>query len=389
MTMSIFRTIFRRKLRAFLTIFGITIGVFALVVMGSMAERINLMIDGGARYYSGKVTIVDSSVAMGSVNATPISVERIGEIEGVEGVARASASIYMLLDEEQGISMGVPQGIVGSDLRFVGYEGFKISMAKGRDLTNQDRGKAVVGSDIAKALDAQVGKTIQLRGQSFEVIGIYDKTLTAPDNTVIVSLADAQQLFYTQLPAIVQQQVDPNQLATDITAYPDAGIDADQLASTIQDSVPGVKASGPQVFIDQFKNATRIFNSIIFGVALISLLVGGLSVVNTMTMSVYERTREIGIRKAIGASHGQIIGQFLLESALIGFLGGASGLAIGWITTLVVNSTLAGGGTILFLVTPRLVIGSLAFAIVLGVASGFYPSLHASRMKPVVALRYE
>ena len=357
--------------------------------MGSMAERINLMIDGGARYYSGKVTIVDSSVAMGSVNATPISVERIGEIEGVEGVARASASIYMLLDEEQGISMGVPQGIVGSDLRFVGYEGFKISMAKGRDLTNQDRGKAVVGSDIAKALDAQVGKTIRLRGQPFEVIGIYDKTLTAPDNTVIVSLTDAQQLFYTQLPAIVQQQVDPNQLATDITAYPDAGIDADQLASTIQDSVPGVKASGPQVFIDQFKNATRIFNSIIFGVALISLLVGGLSVVNTMTMSVYERTREIGIRKAIGASHGQIIGQFLLESALIGFLGGASGLAIGWITTLVVNSALAGGGTILFLVTPRLVIGSLAFAIVLGVASGFYPSLHASRMKPVVALRYE
>jgi putative ABC transport system permease protein len=389
MTMSIFRTIFRRKLRAFLTIFGITIGVFALVVMGSMAERINLMIDGGARYYSGKVTIVDSSVAMGSVNATPISVERIGEIEGVEGVARASASIYMLLDEEQGISMGVPQGIVGSDLRFVGYEGFKISMAKGRDLTNQDRGKAVVGSDIAKALDAQVGKTIRLRDQPFEVIGIYDKTLTAPDNTVIVSLRDAQQLFYTQLPAIVQQQVDPNQLATDITAYPDAGIDADQLASTIQDSVPGVKASGPQVFIDQFKNATRIFNSIIFGVALISLLVGGLSVVNTMTMSVYERTREIGIRKAIGASHGQIIGQFLLESALIGFLGGASGLAIGWITTLVVNSALAGGGTILFLVTPRLVIGSLAFAIVLGVASGFYPSLHASRMKPVVALRYE
>ncbi|MGI5940026.1 MAG: ABC transporter permease [Thermoleophilia bacterium] len=387
--MSIFRTIFRRKLRAFLTIFGITIGVFALVVMGSMAEKINHMIDGGARYYSGKVTVVDSSVAMGGVNATPISVERIGEIEGVEGVARASASIYMLLDDEQGISMGVPQGIVGSDLRFVGYEGFKISMAKGRDLTSQDRGRAVVGSDIAKALDAQVGKTIRLRGRPFEVIGIYDKTLTAPDNTVVVSLADAQQLFYTQLPAIVQQQVDPNQLATDITAYPDAGVDADRLASTIQDSVPGINASGPQAFMDQFKNATQIFNSIIFGVALISLLVGGLSVVNTMTMSVYERTREIGIRKAIGASHGQIVGQFLLESALIGFLGGASGLAIGWITTLVVNSALAGGGTILFLVTPRLVIGSLAFAIVLGVASGFYPSLHASRMKPVVALRYE
>jgi putative ABC transport system permease protein len=104
---------------------------------------------------------------------------------------------------------------------------------------------------------------------------------------------------------------------------------------------------------------------------------------------VYERTREIGIRKAIGASHRQIVGQFLIESALIGFLGGASGLVLGWVTTLVVNALMSSGGTILFLLTPRLAIGALAFAVVLGVGSGFYPSLHAARLKPVLALRYE
>jgi putative ABC transport system permease protein len=187
----------------------------------------------------------------------------------------------------------------------------------------------------------------------------------------------------------VQQQVVPDQLATNITAYPKPGIDPNALASTIQDTVQGVKATGPKAFTDQFKSATKIFNSIIFGVALISLLVGGLSVVNTMTMSVYERTREIGIRKAIGASHRQIVGQFLVESDLIGFLGGATGLLLGWLTTLGVNAAMAGGGTILFLVTPRLALGSLVFAIVLGVGSGFYPSLHAARLKPVLALRYE
>ena len=151
-----------------------------------------------------------------------------------------------------------------------------------------------------------------------------------------------------------------------------------------------VTASGPQAFIDQFKSMTKIFNSIIFGVALISLLVGGLSVVNTMTMSVLERTREIGIRKAIGASHRQIVGQFLTESAFIGFLGGATGLALlGWIVATVVNALMEQSGTVLFLVTPRLAIGAVAFAIVLGVASGFYPSFHAARLKPVLALRYE
>ena len=115
--MHLFRNIFRRRLRAFLTIFGITIGVFALVVMGSMAEKINLLVDGGVRYYSDKVIISDASTAMSGFNDTPVSIGRIGEIEAVEGVAAASASVYILVDPEGGMAMGVPQGIVGSDLR--------------------------------------------------------------------------------------------------------------------------------------------------------------------------------------------------------------------------------------------------------------------------------
>jgi putative ABC transport system permease protein len=387
--MGMLRNIFRRKLRAFLTIFGITIGVFALVVMGGMAEKINLMIGGGTQYYSDKVLVEDASNMTGSLSSTPVSVDRIGDIEAVAGVARASAGIWMTLDPDAGMSMAMPQGISGSDGREIGYETFPLKMAEGRDLNRDDRGKAVLGCDVAKAMGAGVGKTVEIRGRQFEVVGIYDKTLTAPDSTVAVTLADAQEMFFAQLPAMIQTQIQPEQLATQIMVYPEPGVDADQLASTIQDTVPGVKATGPQAFIDMFKSATKIFNGIIFGVALISLFVGGLSVVNTMTMSVYERTREIGIRKAIGASHRQIVGQFLSESALIGFLGGATGLVLGWVTTLVVNSITAGSGTVLFLVTPRLAIGSLLFAVALGVGSGFYPSLHAARLKPVMALRYE
>jgi putative ABC transport system permease protein len=385
--MNIIRNVFRRRLRAFLTIFGITIGVFALVVMGSVAEKMNLLVDGGTRYFSDKVTVSDASGSMWG--AAPMSIDKIRELQAVDGVAAAKATVGMMLKEDQGMSMGMPQSINGGDLSARQYESFKLHMAKGRDLQEGDRAKVAVGSDVAKSLGAVVGQKVTIRGKSFEVIGIYEKTLTAPDSAVAMSLPDAQQLLFAQLPKVIQQQMRPEQLATGITVYPKAGVEPNELASVIEKQVPGVKAYGPKVFKEQVSNATKIFNALIFGVALISLLVGGLSVVNTMTMSVLERTREIGIRKSIGASNRQIVTHFLNESAIIGFLGGATGLLLGWIVTVVVNAFMGKSGTVIFLLTGRLAIGALAFAIVLGVGSGFYPSLRAARLKPVVALRYQ
>ena len=225
--MRIFRNVFRRKMRAFLTIFGITIGVFALVVMGSMAEKINLLIDGGTRYYSDKVIVSDGSTPAGGFSTTPISVGRIQEIEDVPGVARATAGIYMLLDEEGGMSMGVPQGILGSDLRSRGYEAFKLSDG-GRPRPRRRRSGARPSSAATspKRSSAKVGGTVQLRGKPFEVIGIYDKTLTAPDNTV-VDQPPRRAATPVRAAAVrwCRQQVDPDQLATSITAYPDPGVE--------------------------------------------------------------------------------------------------------------------------------------------------------------------
>ncbi len=228
-----------------------------------------------------------------------------------------------------------------------------------------------------------------LRDTPFQVVGIMDKTLTAPDNSASISLADAQVLFVKDLPEIVRKRVQASMMATGLTVYIKKGVDPDQLAKTIEAQVPGVNAAGPKGFQETVANGTKILNSIIFGVALISLLVGGLSVVNTMTMSVFERTREIGIRKAIGASHRQIVGQFLGESAAIGLLGGLAGLALGYLATLAFNAAGNSAGTALFLLTTRLAVGAVLFALVLGLVSGLYPSWHAARLNPVAALRYE
>src|SRR5512139_3703129 len=114
--MQILRNVFRRKLRVLLTIFGITIGVLALVVMGSMAEKINLLVSGGTRYYSDKVTVTaEGSGAMYSTG--PLSLDKLDEIRNIPGVSEVSGSIGALLENEASMSFGMPAMIIGSDMR--------------------------------------------------------------------------------------------------------------------------------------------------------------------------------------------------------------------------------------------------------------------------------
>ena len=386
--MQILRNVFRRKLRVLLTIFGITIGVLALVVMGSMAEKINLLVAGGTRYYSGKVTVAAASSA--SVFSTqPLSISKLPQVKSVPGVAEVSAGIGTLLSTDASTSFGMPAMIEGSDMRGQDLESFKVSYSQGRALTSADVGSVVVGADLVKKLSAKVGGFVTIRGEQFKVVGILDKTLTAPDSSVWMTLPDAQRIFMQDVPEMLRGQVNQADLATSFVVYPTKGTDPEALAKAINLAVPGVKATGPSAFQEEIANSTRILNAILYGIALISLIVGGLSVINTMTMSVSERTREIGVRKAIGASDGQIVRQFLAEAAVIGFIGGVSGLILGWLAATVADALGQASGLTLFLVTPRLAIGAVVFAVVLGLVSGLYPSLHAARLKPVVALRYE
>ncbi|MDI6900930.1 MAG: ABC transporter permease [Anaerosomatales bacterium] len=387
--MRVLRTIFKRKLRAFLTIFGITIGVLALVVMGSIAEKLQLLVDGGVDYYADKV-IVAAPSAMAGFSTEPLSTDVIAQIEEVDGVARAAGSVMMLLETDaSSVNMGVPANINASDFREEGYETFQSDVVEGRKLEKDDRGAVVVGSDLVDKLGAEVGGTVDIRGEEFEVVGILGKTLTAPDKAVQMSLPDAQRLLVADLPSAVRDTVDPETLITSIAVYLEDGYDPDEMAEVIQAEVDDVEAMGPEGFEKSVREPLKIFNQIIYAIAIVSLLVGGLSVINTMTMSVAERTREIGVRKAIGASDGAIMRQFIAESAVIGLIGGLLGLGLGALIALAGNQAGAASATELFLVTPRLAIGSVAFSLVLGVVSGLYPAWHAARLNPVEALRYE
>jgi len=384
------RNIFRRKLRAFLTIVGISIGVFALVVMGALAEKLTLLVDGGVEYYAGKV-VVTGEGGIAGLSAAPLHINRLREIEKVPGVVRVSAAVTTLFDEEPpSVSMGTIPTIQAEDGRAEGYETFVLEYAEGREITNDDTGKIVLGSDLAKQHNAQLGGHVEVRGERYEVIGILEKTLTAPDNSALMSMRDVQRIIADEdLPDVVSASLNPDTIVTSFAVYLEDGQDPERVADRIEDHLDGVVAVSPTDFEEQVKQPLAVFTSIIYAVALISLLVGGLSVINTMTMSVAERTREIGVRKAIGATDGAIMRQFIAESGLMGLIGGVVGLGLGWLIATGGNAAGEASGNVLFLVTPRLMLGSLAFAIVLGVVAGLYPAWHAARLNPVEALRYE
>ena len=383
----ILKNMFRRKTRSLLTIFGITIGIFAFTVMGSMAEKINLLVSCGSDYYADKVTVNqgDSLFLSG-----PMDINKAKEIEQVDGVRAVSASVYTTLSESfDAISFGPPASISGEQLKNRPLESFKISYSQGRQIQEDDKGKVVVGADLVKKLGAKLGSDIKIRGKDYEVVGIMNKTLTAPDSTVIMTLPDAQKIYYGELPEIVQSQTRADKIVNGFTVYPDPGVNPDKLAEKINDRVADIKASGPKAFQDQIANATGIFNAILFGVALISLLVGGLSVINTMTMSISERTREIGIKKALGAKTRNILAEYLTEAGLIGLFGGLLGWGLGALTVLIVNRAMEDSGNIIFLLSARISIFAVLFAVILGIIAGFYPAYHAVKINIVKALRQE
>jgi putative ABC transport system permease protein len=295
-------------------------------------------------------------------------------------------------DEPSAAMMGVPPMITGSVAGSdQGRETFEVKAAQGRLLAPEDETTfvTVLGSDIARKFDKGVGDTIELRGATFEVVGIMEPTLTAPDQAAQLPLAAAQLLFYQSLPPMIQSRLDPFDLATSMTVYPADGVDPEVLADRIEAEIPVVAAMTAADFDEQVGSATSILNAVLVGIALISLAVGGLSVINTMAMSVAERTREIGIKRAIGGSRARIVRELVSEAALIGFIGGAVGLVLGAVVVVLANEAGRSSGTVLFELTAGTALAAVLFSTILGAVAGFVPALHAARLDPVTALRYE
>ena len=388
----------RRKLRSGLTILGIVIGVLALTTMGSLAEKSNNLIDGGVRYFQDHVSVgAASNGGFGGI----LTIDKAAEIAKLDGVAAACAATgsSVKTDLEAAISFGVSDQITAEQPGCSQYSTFKFGYSSGRAINPEGSHEVVLGSDIAKEFNKKVGDKIELPqppkkfnptfvSYQFTVVGLLEKTQTAPDAFAVVSFKDGQQLFGDALPAALKGHVDPTQIGTGINVYGKPGVDLDKLAGQINDKVTGVKAIPPSTLVNAFKQASIVLTGITTGSAILALVIGGLSVVNTMLMAVTERVREIGLKKAVGARTGHILREFLTESTIIGTIGGAIGLLLGFAVTTGINSLLvAQNQSELFLLSIRLIVFALLFAVGLGAVAGVIPALRAARLDPVAALR--
>lgn len=389
------RNLTRRKLRTSLTVIGIAVGIWALVVMAAMATKLSVLVEGGSAYFQNKVVVTDASSTPFSqaLMLSPLPIEIARQIGQVPGVAAAVPRVVLpLTPDDPSNAFQLPTYVVGyTEGADQGYESFPLKIAAGRPTTADDEGQRVVflGSDLAREFEKGPGDTFEIRGTEFEVVGVGEPRLMFFDSSAVVPLSEAQSMLAREAPVVAGRGLDAGGLTSMVMVYPERGLDTSELARRIEESVSQVRAGTGTDYDDQFGSTLAIFNTIILSVALISVVVGGLSVINTMTMSVSERTREIGIKRAIGAPRGRIMRELLSEAAFIGLIGGLIGLAAAAAFVVGANRLGQDSGTVLFLLTPWIAVLAVAFSVALGTVAGALPAWNASGLDPIEALRYE
>jgi len=397
--MEILRNMWRRKFRTFLTIFGIAIGIFAFTVMGSMALKFNKMISGGKKYITGQISVTPKGSMYGSSGGNTLPLDTLNEIATIDGVNKVGALVELAVEEpnpdEMSMSMGTPPTIYGmdhnSDYKNRNWE--TMDVKDGRMVGKGDKENQVtIGISIATDEKLSVGDTYKIRGKDFEVVGVLNKTMTGPDSYVFMDINPAREMLIASNP-FMKSLYDQGRLKLeDVNSM--AGVswkddaDSEKVSQAIKDKVGDkVIVLSPQKMGEQIDKASVTFNAIIFGSAVLALIVGLFSIVNTMIMSISERTKEIGIKKAIGASPGSIIREYTFEAGVIGLLGGIVGLGFGYLMIAIVNARLSSQGAEIFLVDINFFIEVIIFAFVIGMIAGVIPAIRASKMKVVDAIR--
>ena len=378
------------------TVLGIAVGVAGLVALGAMAERISRFIEGGDRFVLGQISVAGEGMGMGAgfTAGGLLRAAKIAEIARVPGVAAAQPQVMLPLKTTTSQFLTLTQELVlGTDVSvpMVNRNYRELPVRAGRFLQAGDRGVAVLGTDFAAARKLGVGGRLEVAGLSWRIVGVLDKTLTAPDRFAMVTIEDARDLWLRRDPLLVQLfgagGLGRGDLNSGAAVAWQPGEDPDAVARRIQESVAGVNVTIPGEVSRLLKESTAFFSALLLGIGALGLVIGGLSLSNTVTAAVFERIRDFGIKRALGATDLHLLREVLGEALGVSLTGGAAGVAIalgiGWL----VDLRILRDGQQVFLFSPRLLLFALVFSVVLGALAAAYATLRIAHLSPAEAIR--
>ena len=362
----VFRNLWRRKARSLLTMLGIGIGVAAVIALGAMAQGIA---EGYAAFAGGSgadllVTKTDAGdLTLSTVDE--MAGERIAQLADVHNV---SGVIFNIVKLEK-----IPYFIVGGyDPEEVAIQHFKI--VEGQPLSRDK--EIILGNQAADNLKKSIGDTIRLYETPFRIVGIYETGQSFEDGGGIISLNDAQAIFKKprQVTFFEVQVRDPTQL--------------DGVKARIEQLFDDLSVSEASDVADE-QVTVQSMKAMAWGIGLIAVLIGGLGMMNTMVMSVFEQTREIGVLRAVGWRKGRVLRLIMSQSLVLSALGGLLGIGIGLGLVALINHTPAISSYAPGVVQPSLLVQGMIVALVLGTVGGLYPAWRAAGLSPIEAMRYD
>jgi len=380
------------------TIVGVAIGVAGLVALGAMSERIVRFIDGGDRFVLGQISVAGRGMGMGTgfTAGGLLSAASIRAVAAVPGVAGVQAQVMLPLNPSVSQFMTLTQELIlGLDLSVpMSNRSFpSLPVQAGRPLRDGDRQVAVLGASFAASRGLRVGDTLPLDGQRFTIVGVLERTLTAPDRFAIVPIADARSLWVAKDPLLRMAlasgglALTASDLNTGAAVGWRDGEDPDAVALRIRERVADVNVQIPSELSRLLRSSTAFFAALIVGIAVLGLVIGGLSLANTVTAAVFERIRDFGVKRALGATDVQLGREILGEAVVVTLTGGALGIALALALGGSVQLYVARLGQQLFLFSPRLLAGALVFSVLLGAVAATYATVRIVRVSPAEAIR--
>ena len=390
----------RRKLRSWLTMLGIFIGIAAVVALISLGQGLQNAIESQFESFGSDKIIIQERGLQGppgsgtskSTKLTENDIETIKKVKGVEGVAgiiTKTAKVEYDTEINFVFIQGVP--LVPEEKRVLSF----YDVESGRDLKDGDKKKAVVGVRYTegKVFEKKIGTgdKIKIENQDFEIIGVLERFGNPfDDSSVFIPKETAKEIYgIDDEESVIYAKVENFEEIDNVKAEIERALRKERNEKEGKETF---EVSTSEQILESFSNVFGIVQAVLVGIAAISLIVGGVGVANTMYTSVLERTKEIGTMKAIGAKNSDIMFLFLIESGLLGLIGGVIGVLIGlglsklaeYFATVQLGTNLLQAST-----STSLIIGALIFSFLIGAISGVLPAFQASKLKPVDALRYE